>query len=386
MASRAASWDHRQRDAALVRARDVVAGVRGPVGPAHHLAEHRAVVPHPRRCAAARAACVRAGCPPIPIGNGSVIGVLIGGHGSGDVHADSGTTTHEISDGAGELARPARHHHLLGAGRRATRRARPRSARRRARRAAGLARRAREHRALDALRSRSPVRRGGDQRDARAGRDQRLGDAEPDADERVEQLVAARGRSARRCRPARCRARAAPPDRRGEPRRAAASPAGLACSERTQWIRRVSSPGTYSRIRNVPSVGWCCVGRATASSPPAPSSLRAPSTVPSRGSTENVAAPCCTTGVRVSPSESPSHSASGGARCSPRTAGPRSLSSLTSARAPSAPTAYRVVDAVGRRRCRSRTAASRPGSARRTAGPPRAASRPRWRSAARSRA
>ena len=56
------------------------------------------------------------------------------------------------------------------------------------------------------------------------------------------------------------------------------------------------------------------------------------------GITVNAVSPRWTAGVRVRPRISPSHSVSGGARCSPRSAGPRSLSSLSSARELSAPT------------------------------------------------
>ncbi len=49
----------------------------------------------------------------------------------------------------------------------------------------------------------------------------------------------------------------------------------------------MSSPATYSRMRNVPSVGMRSVGFDVAASPPMPSSSLTPATSLARGSTVN---------------------------------------------------------------------------------------------------
>ena len=103
-----------------------------------------------------------------------------------------------------------------------------------------------------------------------------------------------------------------------------------AVSERTQWMRRASSPGAYSRRRRLPSVGRRTAARGSRSWPPAPSTSRAPSTAGSCGSTVRLASPARTRTEWQSPNTSCSHSSSGSARCSPRWAGPTSASSSTS--------------------------------------------------------
>jgi len=77
-------------------------------------------------------------------------------------------------------------------------------------------------------------------------------------------------------------------------------------------------------------------------SPPVPTSGATSSMSIGRGITTKLASARYTVGVRVSPSTSPSHSASGGAWCSPRRAPPRKLSRSISAPDASAPTVYRA--------------------------------------------